>query len=174
MEHTINEQILEKVKRFRLPDYEAIPDVGLYLEQTVQYINDCFKQIPGMEITGSMISNYVKHGVVAKSVKKRYYREHIVRLIFLVVAKSVLSLDNIRLLFEMHAEVYTDYVAYEYLREEVLNVGEYVFNLKDELPEIGVTQSDAKTLLRKTIISFIHKIYVDMHLELEREKRESV
>ncbi|MBR5004697.1 MAG: hypothetical protein IKY14_04485, partial [Erysipelotrichaceae bacterium] len=98
----------------------------------------------------------------------------IVRLIFLVVAKSVLSLDNIRLLFAMQAEVYPDYVAYEYLREEMVNVGEYVFNLKDELPEIGVTQSDAKTLLRKTIISFMHKIYVDMHLELEREKRESV
>ena len=120
-----------------------------------------------------MISNYVKQGVVAKSIKKRYYREHIVRLIFLVVAKSVLSLDNIRLLFAMQAEVYSDYVAYEYLREETVNVGEYVFNLKAELPEIGVTQSDEKTLLRKTIISFMHKIYVDMHLELEKEKRES-
>ena len=153
MEHTINEQILEKVKRFRLPEYEMIPDVGLYLEQVVQYINDCFKQIPGMEITGSMISNYVKQGVVAKSIKKRYYREHIVRLIFLVVAKSVLSLDNIRLLFAMQAEVYSDYVAYEYLREETVNVGEYVFNLKAELPEIGVTQSDAKTLLRTYVES---------------------
>ena len=90
MEHTINEQILEKVKRFRLPEYEMIPDVGLYLEQVVQYINDCFKQVPGMEITGSMISNYVKQGVVGKSIKKRYYREHIVRLIFSVVAKSIL------------------------------------------------------------------------------------
>ena len=134
MEHTINEQILEKVKRFRLPEYEMIPDVGLYLEQVVQYINDCFKQIPGMEITGSMISNYVKQGVVAKSIKKRYYREHIVRLIFLVVAKSVLSLDNIRLLFAMQAEVYSDYVAYEYLREETVNVGEYVFNLTSTSP----------------------------------------
>ena len=28
MEHTINEQILEKVKRFRLPEYEMIPDVA--------------------------------------------------------------------------------------------------------------------------------------------------
>ncbi len=167
----MNEQILEKVKRFRLPEYEMIPDVGLYLEQTVQYINDCFKHIPGMEITGSMISNYVKQGVVSKSVKKRYYREHIVRLIFLVVAKSVLSLENIRLLFDMHAEVYEDRIAYEYLREEILNVGEYVFETKGDLPEIGVTQSAAKTLLRKTIISFIHKIYVDMYLELERERR---
>ena len=61
----------------------------------------------------------------------------------------------------------------EDLREEMVNVGEYIFNLKDDLPEIGVTHSDAKTLLRKTIIAFMHKIYVDMHLELEREKRES-
>ena len=174
MENTVNSQILTKVKRFRLPEYEMIPDVGLYLEQTVQYINDCFKYVPGMEITGSMISNYVKQGVVSKSVKKRYYREHIVRLIFLVVAKSVLSLENIRMLFEMHAEVYEDYIAYQYLREEILNVGEYVLGIKDELPEIGVTQSAAKTLLRKTIISFMHKIYVDMYLEIERNRRETM
>ncbi len=172
METKENQLILEKVKQFRLPEFEMIPDVGLYLEQTVQYINDCFKLVPEMEITGSMISNYVKQGVVAKSIKKRYYREHIVRLIFLVVAKSVLSLENIRLLFEMHAEVYEDHVAYQYLREEIVNIGEYVLGVKNDLPEIGVTQSAAKTLLRKTIISFVHKIYVDMYLELEREKRE--
>jgi len=171
MKNEITEQITLKVSKFNLPAYDSIPDVGLYLEQTVHYINDCFKQIPGMEITGSMISNYVKQGVVEKSVKKRYYRAHIVRLIFLVVAKSVLSLDNIRLLFEMHAEVYEDHVAYEYLRQEVNNVGAYVFGLKDEMPEIGVTQSAAKTMLRKTIISFVHKIYVDMYLEIEKERR---
>lgn len=174
MNSTINEQVFEKLKCFRLPEYEMIPDVGLYLEQTVQYINDCFKLVPEMEITGSMISNYVKQGVVAKSVKKRYYREHIVRLIFLVVAKSVLSLENIRLLFDMQAEVYEDYVAYEYLRQEILNVGEYVLEVKQDLPEIGVTQSAAKTMLRKTIISFIHKIYVDMYLEFEHERRQKL
>ena len=69
--------------------------------------------------------------------------------------------------------MYEDNVAYQYLTEEVLNVGEYVFGLKEDLPEIGVTQSLAKTLLRKTIISFVHKIYVDMIIEIEREKRES-
>ena len=171
MKKEITEQIIEKVEKFNLPAYESIPDVGLYLEQTVQYINDCFLQIPGIEITGSMISNYVKQGVVDKSVKKRYYRGHIVRLIFLVVAKSVLSLENIRLLFAMHAEVYEDHVAYEYLRQEVTNVGLYVFGVKDTMDEIGVTNSAAKTMLRKTVISFMHKIYVDMYLEIEKERR---
>ncbi|MBP3398256.1 MAG: DUF1836 domain-containing protein [Erysipelotrichaceae bacterium] len=171
MRNEVTEKIAEKLEKFNLPAYEMIPDVGLYLEQTVQYINDCFSHVPGMEITGSMISNYVKQGVVSKSIKKRYYREHIVRLIFLVVAKSVLSLDNIRLMFQMHEEVYEDHVAYEYLRREIANVGAYVFGLKDEMEEIGVTQSAAKTVLRKTIISFVHKIYVDMYLEIERERR---
>ena len=171
MENEIKKQMFEQVEKLNLPAYESIPDVGLYLEQTVQYINDCFKPLPGLEITGSMISNYVKQGVVSKSVKKRYYREHIVRLIFLVVAKSVLSLDNIRLLFAMEAETYEDHVAYEYLRHEVVNVGSYVFGMSDEMKEIGVTQSDAKTLLRKTIISFVHKIYVDMYMEIEKERR---
>lgn len=171
MRTELNKQILEKVNTFRLPEYDTIPDVGLYLEQTVQYINDCFHSELDIEITNSMISNYVKQGVVAKSIKKRYYREHIVRLIFMVVGKNVLSLENIKTLFQMQKETYDDRTAYEYLRMEIMNVGEYVFGLKDEIPEIGVTHTDTKALLRKTIIAFVHKMYLDIYLEMERERR---
>ena len=53
-------QILESVRSFGLPRYEEIPDVGLYLEQTANYITDYVRKLGGNEFTGSMIRNYVK------------------------------------------------------------------------------------------------------------------
>ena len=45
---------------FKLPTFEEIPDVGLYLEQTATFINKYLEPLLGSELTPSMISNYVK------------------------------------------------------------------------------------------------------------------
>ena len=36
MERAKEEQILEQIRQFSLPRYEEIPNVGFYLDQTVQ------------------------------------------------------------------------------------------------------------------------------------------
>ncbi len=159
---------------FHLPKYDDIPDMGLYLEQTSQYINDFFKPIPGMELTNSMISNYVKKGLVARSVKKKYYRRQIVCLIFITLAKSVLSMENICLLFDIQLASYEDEIAYNYLCNEVKNVMDYVFGIKDSLDNVGVTQSLEKDLLRTTIVAVAHKMYLDLSLDEIRKQIEPI
>jgi len=87
------------VSTFRLPRYSEIPDVGLYLEQTTKYINSLISPI-GFEITGSMIRNYVKMGLVNNTVHKLYYRDQIAHLIAVAILKNVVSLENIAFLFK--------------------------------------------------------------------------
>ena len=60
----------EKIAAFNLPTYREIPNVGLYLDQVSKYINECFTDLPDFSITNSMISNYVKHDIIANPVKK--------------------------------------------------------------------------------------------------------
>ena len=62
---------------FALPRYRDLPAVGLYLDQTVQYVNACFRTFCGVELTPSMVSNYVKKGILSHPVKKKYTREQI-------------------------------------------------------------------------------------------------
>ena len=50
----------ENAAYFKLPTFEEIPDVGLYLEQTATFINKYLEPLLGSELTPSMISNYVK------------------------------------------------------------------------------------------------------------------
>ena len=167
MKQNLNAEIIKSIQDFRFPKYHEIPDVGLFLEQVAKYISSFLEPLGDITVTGSMISNYVKKGVVDRSVNKRYYRNHIAYLIFVVVAKGVLSIENISYLFQLQKTSYTAQVAYDYFKMEFENMIEYVSDEKDEIEEIGVTQSEAKMLLRKTIISFAHKMFVDMYLEIK-------
>lgn len=80
---------------FHMPAYSEIPNVGLYLEQTLKYINDTFAEFKSIELTKSMISNYVKLGYLRRPVKKQYDREQIASLLFIALSKQVLSMENI-------------------------------------------------------------------------------
>ena len=150
------------VKGFRLPRYREIPNVGLYLEQVTKYIGDCLAPLEDVTITGSMISNYVKRGLVDNPVKKQYYRAQIAYLIYIAVAKNVLSLDNISLLLDMQRRTYDQQVAYDYFCEEFENIVFYVFGLKSAPDTVGTEATDEKLMLRNTIITVAHKIYLDM------------
>ena len=55
---------------FALPRYNDLPSVGLYLDQTVQFVNGYFRSFCGVELTPSMVSNYVKkRGRITPSAK---------------------------------------------------------------------------------------------------------
>ena len=102
---TMNQEMKRRVTAcaagFSLPRYRELPSVGLYLDQTVQLVNSCFRGFPGVELTPSMVSNYVKKGVISHPVKKKYSREQLASLIYIVLSKNVLSLENIDTLFQM-------------------------------------------------------------------------
>jgi len=161
------------VKDFYLPPYDQIPDMGLYLEQTVKYVNRCYEAFPEMQLTPSMVSNYVKKGVISNPVKKLYYREHIAHLIFIAATKLSTSIDNLSLMLVLQLATYPTDVAYEYFRLELRNMLEYVFGLK-ELPEIvGKDKSEQKIMLRNAVTAIAHKMYMEIYLaELRKEMKD--
>ena len=54
MTDTIHDQVKQALHHFRLPRYDEITDVGLYLDQTTRYINEyMFPLSEDMAITSS-------------------------------------------------------------------------------------------------------------------------
>lgn len=101
---------------FHLPAYTEIPSVGLYLDQTSKYINECLGEIADGTITNSMISNYVKHHLIANPIKKQYGRDQIAYLLFIVLCKPILSLEQIDRLLKFQKESCECREAYEAFR----------------------------------------------------------
>ena len=160
MDQTWKTEAAAGIARFHLPAYREIPGMGLFLEQTAMYINGCFAPVTGLAITPSMISNYVKRRLIESPAKKLYSRQQIAQLMFITVAKSVLSLEELQAILCLQRRSYSTQVAYDYFTQELENVLQYVFGVKQELDTVGVEHSEEKTLLRNTIITAAHRVYL--------------
>lgn len=162
MRETTKKQMADSIRGFHLPRYDELPDVGYYLEQTVIYINQCIAPLGCAPITSSMISNYVKQNVISGPTKKQYNKEQIAYLIVTAIMKNVLSIEHISKLFCMQKGVYTVQVAYDYFCSELENMLFFIFGVNDKVEEVGVTNTDLKTMLRGVIISVSHMIHLSM------------
>ena len=164
MEKGVNNMI-EAIEGFRLPRYTQIPDVGLYLEQVVRYVNTHLAPLGEPELTSSMVSNYVKQGLISSPIKKSYTAEHLARLLFIAVVK-------LRMMFSIQGDNYTLPTAYDYFCDEFENMLGAAFGLAPAREGLGETQSDAKDLLRNTIVATVNKVYLDRYLEEYQKQRE--
>lgn len=172
MKTELKRQMAESIRGFRLPRYQEIPTVGLYLEQTIKYINGFLAPLGCLELTGSMVSNYVKKGLIPAPVKKLYYPEQISYLFFVAIAKNLMSMENIDLLISVQRSSYTLPVAYDYMCQELENMLGFFFGLKDTVDDVGVTDTDEKMLLRGLISSAANVIYLHSYFEQVRKTRQ--
>ena len=154
-----------RIRDFRMPRYREIPNMGLYLDQTIKYINQYLEPLGCMEITSSMVSNYVKKGYIKSPVKKQYDAEQIAYLFFIAVAKNVLSMESIAKMFGLMHGVYTEEVAYDYFCSELENVLSYIFGVQEDISYLGTTNSEEKDMLRSVIVAVANVIYVNDRLK---------
>ena len=161
MTNETKQSLAEGIRNFRMPRFEEIPNVGLYLEQTAKYVSEYLAPLQENAITSSMISNYVKKDLVDNPVKKQYSREQIAYLMFIALAKNVLSLDDLTRFIRLQKRTYTAKRAYDYFCAELENNLQYVFGLKAELDHVGMDSTDEKFMLRATVITVAHKIYLE-------------
>jgi DNA-binding transcriptional MerR regulator len=164
MTSELKAKIAKSVESFHLPRYSEIPNVGLYLEQTTQYINEYLAPLGEYSLTGSMVSNYVKKGLIDSPVKKRYSREQIAHLFFIAVAKSILSLDMIAEFIQLQRRTYSHDRAYNFFCGELESLLQFTFELRDDIPAYGEETSDEKRMLFSCITAVTQKIYLEKAL----------
>lgn len=110
------------LNRYRLPRWEEIPDIGLYMEQVVTLLRGYLDYLPPElkeeeAVTAAAINNYVRTRTMPGPVKKRYYRIHLAYLIMICTLKQGLSISLVQRLLpaelseqELQA-FYSEYVA---------------------------------------------------------------
>ena len=165
MKQNLNAEIIRSIQDFRFPKYHEIPDVGLFLEQVAKYISSFLEPLGDITVTGSMISNYVKKGLIANPVKKLYSREQIAYLFFIAVAKSVLSLDALSSFIALQKHTYPLQRAYDYFCEEFESILYFTFGTTDVMEAKGEEGSTEKRLLFACIVASVEKVYLEKYLE---------
>lgn len=104
----INENDLIKIaKELFLKDkilLSDIPDLDLYMDQVTNFIDEKLGTLKRNEddkiLTKTMINNYTKHGILMPPKNKKYSKDHMILMILVYYLKQILSLDDIKALFQ--------------------------------------------------------------------------
>ena len=165
MKNETLQRIAASVNGFHLPRYNEIPNVGLYLEQTAKFITEYYAPLGEYGLTTSMISNYVKKGLLNNPVKKQYNREQIAYLLFIALAKNVLSLDALTNFIQIQKQTYPLEIAYNYFCDQLEEILRYTFELSDSISATDMDSSDEKRLLYSCVVAMTQNIYLEKCLE---------
>ena len=72
----------KEIANFHIPRWEELPNLDLYVDQVICFLDDALsnyasKEKEGHVITKSMINNYVKHTVIKPAINKKYNKKDI-------------------------------------------------------------------------------------------------
>lgn len=88
------------MEQYRLPSWEELPDMDLYIDQVVVLVGRYLDLIPHDEgnpiVTASIINNYVRLRVMPAPTKKRYGRRHLAYAVMVCTLKQCLLLTEIQ------------------------------------------------------------------------------
>lgn len=87
---------------YHLPDWDSIPDFGLYMDQVIVLLEQYLSFIPtpaGAKehiVTSATINNYVRLKIMPAPVKRKYHRVHIAYLVMILTMKQSLSISDVQ------------------------------------------------------------------------------
>lgn len=116
----------------KLPLWQDLPDIELYMDQLVSLANRYLEFIVNGQITPSMVNSYVKKNLMPKPNRKKYSQKHLVSIILITLLKQVYSLDDIRLwlnntLKESPEENYNKFS--NFFNQSITQINQKQFNL---------------------------------------------
>ncbi len=156
---------------YHLPEWESIPDFGLYMDQVIGLLEEYLSFIPNDNknkfVTASTINNYVRLKIMPAPIKRKYYRIHIAYLIFILVLKQSLSINDVQKLvpLDIPAEqiraTYNNYS--EKFRHLALFFNQQVQSAANDILSSSPDSDNAveRLLLESTLISGFSKILAE-------------
>lgn len=154
-----------EIKDFHLPRWEELPNIDLYLDQVICYLEkyllnyiESDNEKESNAITKSMINNYVKHNVIKPPVNKKYNREHLAYLFVIFILKQVYSISDIKKLIQLAIETSSAEQAYNQFCFELEKAIEFTFQEKSYIDQKELSQE--RYILRNVVQTYANKLYV--------------
>ncbi len=149
-------------KNFRIPRWEELPDVDLYLEQIIslidgsigKYVNEDGKKA----LTKTMVNNYVKQKIIEAPEKKKYNKLAVASLHVITVLKSVFSINEIAELIKLAIKANDVEISYNRFCETIEDQVRAVF-AGEELTGRGPL-NDPQYILMNVCRTFACSLYV--------------
>ncbi len=188
------ENWLNELDNFSFKNYEELPDIDLYMDQVLTFLDRQFQifQFSSLDkqITSSMINNYVKGEVLPAPINKKYNKEHISLIEEVITLKQVLTLSEVKQLEDIRydgiiqkADTFNDFnklnkeVLDKTIKEAFTKLNDVGENDKSSLAnmamEFALISNSYLNIARR--ILFLIRVYDDLEklkLAKDKEKKE--
>lgn len=167
---------------YRLPEWEQIPNFGLYMEQVITLLRQYLDYLPPelkeeQFITAAAINNYVRTKIMPEPVKKRYYRVHIAYLLIICTLKQGLSIALIQRILPMGLSeeqvrgIYSRYAerhrqSARFFVEQVRLVAGPILDHEGNHPDYSVTETES-LIVSSAIIGGLSRLLAEKLMLLD-------
>lgn len=169
----------KKLANFHIPRFRELPEIDLYMDQVIAYVNKCFLLFDDAAITPSMINNYVKIGIVPAPVGKKYGRNHLAYILAVYFLKQVLKMEEIKNIVFHQIKLNNEYKAYTYFCDALeRSFKNCCFLTGDPQDNAKAALESDRLALKSCTASIANLIYarkvIELHAEADKEAQEAL
>ncbi len=183
------------VSGFRLPSWENIPDIGLYMDQVLVLLSQYLGLISPQEnkdadedgdasetkiFSAAAVNNYVRLKIMPAPVKRKYYRVHIAYLIIIFTLKQAVSINIVKEMLSNELtesdmrELYCDY-AFKHHAATILFTNIVRECAKDVLnPEKTGENLVSSFVIQEALIAGFSRVLTEKLVNLKDRSKEEV
>ena len=151
------------VTKFHIPRWNELPNIDLYMDQVLNYIENSLKDYIKSDekfLTKTMINNYVKHGILQAPINKKYNKLHIAELFAICILKQVYSISEIKELLALALKTNSAENSYNKFCDYLTNSLISTFNGTEYSSNSSYTPE--QYLLKNVVQSFANKLYAQI------------
>lgn len=164
-----------RLANFKLPRWEELPNLDLYLEQVLSLIDDWladYLSLDGKKImTKTMVNNYVKLKFIQPPVNKKYDKTAVASLFVIAILKQVYSISEISHLIGLAIRSANISQAYNRFCCEIEEAVKHAF-MHTSMPK-QPDSIDPRGIIWNLCNSFACQLYVRNTFLLEFEEQEA-
>lgn len=151
-----------RLENFKLPRWEELPNLDLYLEQVLSLIDDQladYLSLDGKKImTKTMVNNYVKLKFIQPPVNKKYDKTAVASLFIIAILKQVYSIGEISSLIRLAIKTSNKAQAYDRFCSEIEEAVKHAF-MHTSMPK-HPDHIDPRDIMWNVCNSFACQLYV--------------
>lgn len=161
-------ELITRLSEERPAEWESLPDIELYRDQVLNYMKRQHSLQPEeARLTGAMINNYIKSGLLPRANGKKYTKDHLVYLTAICSLKQVLSVGETDELLKLQPDIADTRGFYEGYLDKM---EEAFRETAGKLDENNTKEQLGAIALQLAISSYAQKLACEKLLELLKPK----
>ncbi len=174
MSKAMSKSTLSIVENYRLPRWDELPDIALYMDQVIAFVDGAldglFQHSGTPSLTKSMVNNYVKSKIIQAPVNKKYSKAAVASAIVICILKTCCPMDEISVFLRTGMHLGTNAAVYNQFCNAIEDALKKVFAGQISLEYSDIGDKESVYLLDTLALAFACKYFAQVTLLFPKKR----